>query len=89
MRWAGLDPVAAQQMPRWTTDEWRTADSTVVVEPHMDAAVQSELAKHGHSLRVAEQWMGGWGPVSVITGRGHTVVGAADPRVATTAAIGV
>ena len=89
MRWAGLGPVTAQRMPRWTTDEWRTPDSTVVVEPHMDSSVQSDLAKRGHSLRVAKQWMGGWGPVSVIAGKRQAVVGAADPRVATTAAIGV
>ncbi len=89
MRWAGLDPVEAQQMPRWTTDEWRSPDSTIAVEPHTDAAVRSDLTKRGHAVEATERWMGGWGPVSVIAGTGRDVVGAADPRVATTAAIGV
>jgi gamma-glutamyltranspeptidase/glutathione hydrolase len=89
MRWAGLDAVAAQQQPRWTTEEWRGPDRSVVVEPHLGAATLEGLSDRGHGTCVADNWMAGWGPVSVITGSDDNIVGAADPRVASTAAIAV
>ncbi|MGA9596844.1 MAG: gamma-glutamyltransferase [Acidimicrobiia bacterium] len=87
MRWAGLDGATAQLQPRWTTAEWRTNDPGVVFEPHLDTGVVEALREWGHHPRPAPGWMPGWGPVSVITGHGDGVVGAADPRVAATAAL--
>ncbi len=89
MRWAGMDPATAQRHPRWTTDEWRSPDSTVVVEPDLGEDALSGLRKRGHETRTATSPMSGWGPVSVIVGSGEDVVGAADPRVASTAAVGL
>ncbi len=86
LRWAGCDEAAAQLSPRWTTQEWREGDPSVVVEPHMGDGVTAGLGDLGHRVRAAESWMGGWGPVSVITTRDDGAVGAADPRVATSAA---
>jgi len=87
MRWAGMDPGAAQRMPRWTTAEWREPGRTVAVEPHLAPAVADELRERGHDVESADGWMGGWGPVSVIVTDEQPPVGAADPRVASTAAV--
>jgi gamma-glutamyltranspeptidase/glutathione hydrolase len=88
MRWAGMDPESAQLQPRWATREWRASpDATVAVEPHLESGTIAGLARYGHSPDPTPGWMPGWGPVSVITTDGDDVVGAADPRVATTAAL--
>ncbi|MDJ0953808.1 MAG: gamma-glutamyltransferase family protein [Acidimicrobiia bacterium] len=89
LRWAGRHEAAAQLSPRWTTEEWRAGDPTVVVEPHLGDAVTAGIADLGHRVRATEGWMGGWGPVSMITTRDGIAVGAADPRVATSAALPV
>jgi len=44
------------------------------------------LRRRGHDVRPAASWMEGWGPVSLIDLDPH-LVGAADPRVSTTAAL--
>lgn len=87
MRWAGLDVAAAQQRPRWTTEEWRRPDPAVVLEPHHTAETVRALSAHGHATRLADGLMSGWGPVSVIAQIDHGGIGAADPRVASTAAL--
>ena len=86
VRWAGHDATQAQASPRWTTDEWRSDDASVIVEPHTDVDVVAGLIARGHDVRRAEDWMGGWGPVAVITVEDDAATGAADPRVVTTAA---
>jgi gamma-glutamyltranspeptidase/glutathione hydrolase len=87
MRWAGADGREAQQMPRWTTGHGPSGAATIAHEPHLAPGVVETLRGLGHSMDVAPGWMGGWGPVSVITGAGERVIGAADPRVASTAAL--
>lgn len=86
LRWAGLEPESAQTYPRWATQEWRDRDTTVSIEPHMPRPVLRGLERRGHDVAAAEGWMAGWGPVSVITCEDDNVRGAADPRVAATAA---
>lgn len=87
LRWARMDPPSAQRQPRWATREWRAGDSTVVVEPGFDPSTLAELESRGHVIELAPGPMSGWGPVSVIVDDGATATGAADPRVATTAAM--
>ncbi len=89
LRWGGLDAATAQQQPRWTTQEWREPDASVQVEPHLSPDVVDGLGQRGHTIQATDQAMGGWGPVSVITGSGTGVSGAADPRVASSAACAV
>ncbi|MDJ0665276.1 MAG: gamma-glutamyltransferase [Acidimicrobiia bacterium] len=85
-RWAGLNGRQAHLQPRWATLEWRENDHSVAVEPHLDAGTVDQLRSRGHEVRSTGQWMAGWGPVSIITIDGENAVGAADPRVAATAA---
>jgi len=87
LRRAGMDPASAQRQPRWATREWRAEDATVVVEPGFDSGTITELERRGHRIDVATGPMAGWGPVSVIVDDGKAATGAADPRVATTAAL--
>jgi gamma-glutamyltranspeptidase/glutathione hydrolase len=86
MRWAGLSGSEALRQPRWATSEWREKGGTVAVEPHLDPAAVTELRRRGHEIRSTGQWMAGWGPVAVITVHDRYAIGAADPRVAATAA---
>ena len=87
MRWAGLTPTEAQQMPRWTTNEWREPDHNVAVEPHLADSIKHDLGTRGHVVRTVDGWMGGWGPVSAIEVKGDEVNGAADPRVVSSSAV--
>jgi len=87
MRWAGLGGTEAHRQPRWATSEWRASDDSVAVEPHLDQAAITELRDRGHEIRPTGHWMAGWGPVSVITVHAGYATGAADPRVAATAAM--
>ena len=89
MRWAERDPAAAQLLPRWTTQEWREPGATITYEPHLGESIVADLGRLGHTTEAAPDWMAAWGPVSVISGEGETVVGAADPRAAVTAADGI
>jgi len=50
--------------------------------------VAAGLQERGHATLATPGWMSGWGPVSVIAEATDDVVGAADPRVVSTAAIG-
>lgn len=87
MLWAGRTADEAHTLPRWVTKEWRDGDSAVQHEPGYSEAALSRLDGLGHRLAATGQPMAGWGPVSVITDTGDAGKGAADPRVATTAAI--
>jgi len=87
MRWAGADSGSAQQLPRWTTGEWRNTGSAIAHEPHLSPGVRAGLRQRGHELIASPGLMAGWGPVAVITGRDAQVEGAADPRVSSTAAL--
>ena len=84
----GLSPAEAQDLPRWTTDEFgpRTF-SSVSVESDMPPAIIERLRQMGHAVAVAEGSVGGWGPVSTIRVMGSGLrSGAADRRVATASA---
>lgn len=88
--YVGLSPAEAQDLPRWTTDEFGPGTfSSVAVESDMPASIVEGLREMGHGVEVAESSVGGWGPVSAIrvTGSGLRS-GAADRRV-TTASAGV
>lgn len=87
LRWAGVDSPTAQQLPRWTIKEGFGSDSAVVTEPHFTPAVISGLAGRGHTVETAPGWVSGWGPVAAITVSDNRATGAADPRVASTAAL--
>lgn len=85
--WGGLAPEAALAFPRWTIDDFRSGTtSTLAIEDRMPAGVLEGLRRRGHDVRPAASWMEGWGPVSLIDLDPH-LVGAADPRVSTTAAL--
>lgn len=84
LRWVGVDGKSAQQLPRWTISE---PDTGIDYEPHLPETSVEALRRLGHTANVAPSWMGGWGPVSVITGSEAQVLGHADPRVASTAAL--
>lgn len=87
MMWAGLAAQDAQQLPRWTTDDWCEPDTPLRYEPRYPRRVMDVLTSRGHHPEPGPPWAMGWGPVSVIRGS-SPVLGAADPRVSSTAAIG-
>lgn len=89
MRWAETNAPTAQSMPRWATSEWWGPSDAIAYEPHLDVGTVNALNKMGHRTTAAAGWMSGWGPVSVITGSAENVIGAADPRGATTSAVGL
>ena len=82
--WAEMRPAKAQQLPRWVTGLNDTEGSTLSHEPMLSATHRSELMRRGHRMETTAGWMGGWGPVSLITAASGCVIGTADPRVATT-----
>ncbi len=86
----GLDPGAAQSLPRWHTDQGGTAaGSSVVVEARTPPAVVEGLTARGHAVERGPDHPQGWGPVSVITlSPDGTRTAAADPRVTAATAQG-
>jgi gamma-glutamyltranspeptidase/glutathione hydrolase len=84
--WAGVSPMEAHHMPRWVTGLDGATGPTVEHEPLLTEAHRIELIRRGHAMEQTAGWMGGWGPVSLITTAANKVTGAADPRVATTQA---
>lgn len=88
IRWSGDDAATAQSRPRWTTREWRRRGCTGIShEPHLPTAVAEELARLGHQPCAESDWMSGWGPAAAIINESDNLIGAADPRVASTAAL--
>jgi gamma-glutamyltranspeptidase/glutathione hydrolase len=86
---AGQTPEAAQASPRWAIEEFGPGSRPVVeVEGRMPAPVVADLAERGHRVEVGPAWRDDFGPVSLITldAAGRRIA-AADPRVATTAAV--
>jgi len=82
------DPVAAQEEPRWSMNDFGPGSgSEVIVEPGIPPAVLADLRGRGHEITELSERQGGWGPVSVIGVDGPTRQAAADPRVDTTAAL--
>jgi len=87
--WAGLDPDAAQQQPRWTIDEIASGEPPMVrYEPRYAVSTIGGLSQKGHQLEPATPWESGWGPASTITVE-DSVRGSADPRLSTSAAFGM
>ena len=82
--WAEVAPAEAQRLPRWATGLDDKHGITVNYEPLYAGAHCADLVRRGHQLEAAPGWMGGWGPVSLATAAAGEVMGAADPRVATT-----
>lgn len=78
--------VVAQTAPRWSMTEYGPGDrSAVSLEP--DTGVEDALTGLGHDVLTTNGPQPGWGPMSIIDRRNETVRAAADPRVATTAAL--
>lgn len=84
-RW---DPAGAMAFPRWTVDPPGVSGSPEVrLEPGAPSEVMTDLNRRGHTARVLGGPQPGWGPMSaIVTGTDGLRRGAADPRVATTAA---
>ncbi|MDJ0496724.1 MAG: gamma-glutamyltransferase [Acidimicrobiia bacterium] len=82
--WARVSPVQAQQLPRWVTGLNDTTGPTVSHEPMLSDTHRTELIRRGHNMEPTAGWISGWGPVSLTTASAGKVIGAADPRVATT-----
>jgi gamma-glutamyltranspeptidase/glutathione hydrolase len=78
-------PAMAQALPRWTTDVFGPgAGSVLKVEGRMPRDVIADLSRRGHEVIGADDWMEGWGPVSLIRfGSDGLRTAAADPRVST------
>lgn len=82
--WAKVSPAEAQRLPRWVTGLDDKHGSVVNHEPLYANSHCADLVQRGHQLEATPGWMGGWGPVSLTTTSAREVIGAADPRVATT-----
>lgn len=84
---AGLTPDDSQLAPRWHADQpLPGTDSELRVESRMAPSIVDGLRSRGHSVALAADVEPGWGPISVIdvdAGR----IGAADPRISTSAAL--
>ncbi|MDJ0925379.1 MAG: gamma-glutamyltransferase [Acidimicrobiia bacterium] len=85
--WAGHSTFESQLLPRWATRRRPAVDSVIRHEPGMPSALLRELRRRGHVLEAAPEWMSGWGPAGIISGRPGAVNAAADPRIASTAAM--
>ncbi len=85
---AGADPGSAQASPRWTTGVFGPGTGSVLeVERRMPGEVVTGLAGRGHDVSVADDWVGGWGPISLVQFAGDGLrTAAADPRVSTASA---
>jgi gamma-glutamyltranspeptidase / glutathione hydrolase len=85
---AGVEPIDAQAMPRWSMVEFGPgSESSLYVEPDTPGAVVTDLRRRGHQVTVVDGPQPGWGPMSVIGLDGAERTAAADPRVDTTAAL--
>ncbi len=85
----GDAPGAAQQRPRWSTASFEAGSpSRVQFEDRVSGAVAAGLRERGHGVELAGSWMGGWGPISLISvAADGSRRGAADPRVSTATAL--
>lgn len=84
----GMSPAEAQHAPRWKVEGWQSGRKPkVVVEARTPDGTVADLRRRGHEVEIARDWESGWGPVSVITESDGLVLGAADPRVSTSAAL--
>lgn len=82
----GDDLTPAQMAPRWAMTEYGPGDrSAVSLEP--GTGVEDALSGLGHHVMTKDSPQPGWGPMSIIDRRNETARAAADPRVATTAAL--
>ena len=84
----GLSPGDAQDLPRWTTDQFGPQTvSSVAVESNMSGRIVETLGELGHHVEVATGRVGGWGPVAAIrVAETGLRTGAADRRVASASA---
>jgi len=86
---AGLDPVAAQQSPRWSAGQIGGEGSALSAEVRMPEQVVVGLRSRGHLVDRGPDLAPGWGPVSIIAvDPDGTRRAAADPRVGSAAADG-
>jgi gamma-glutamyltranspeptidase / glutathione hydrolase len=84
---AGLCVEDAQAVPRWSMDQpMPGVDSAVSVESRFATSTLEGLEARGHAVTIAEPLEPGWGPVSMID-VADGCIGAADPRVSTSAAL--
>lgn len=89
LRLVGLDPAAAQHVPRWSAATIAGEASALEVESRMSDTVVAGLRQRGHQVDPGPAHAVGWGPVSVIAiDDDGTRRAAADPRVSTASAAG-
>ena len=85
---AGLEPGAAQAVPRWTIQDINATGSMVSVESRTDQRTIDTLRARGHGVGIDGPWEPDWGPISAISispdGLREAV---ADPRVETALAL--
>jgi gamma-glutamyltranspeptidase/glutathione hydrolase len=83
----GLCVDDAQAHPRWFMDQpLPGTDSALRVESRMAPGTMEGLRLRGHQIDIAGPHEPGWGPISAIDVIGPRI-GAADPRVSTSAAV--
>ena len=83
---AGAEPVATQAAPRWQVDTTE-GEEVVKVEPGFGQHMARALRRLGHDARLLDSFQPGWGPICLITSDENGVIGAADPRISTSAAL--
>lgn len=85
---AGLSAEEAQSRPRWAVADFGPGSkSGIRLEPGPPRGLLEALRRRGHRIEELETAQSGWGPVGLIGIEGDARTAAADPRVATTAAL--
>ncbi len=77
----------SQTFPRWNMDQpHRGGQPPVGYESRFSTSTIEGLVDRGHVMAPANDWMSGWGPISIIDRSGPSK-GSADPRISTSAAL--
>ncbi len=84
---ANLSTDEAQMAARWNMEQPEPGtDSAFAVEARFGDDTVKGLEALGHTVTRAGMWEPGWGPISAID-TSHEMVGSADPRISTSAAL--
>ncbi len=84
---AGACTDDSQMVPRWSMDQpLPGTDSSIAIEPRFNEKSVASLEALGHRVTRKAAWEPGWGPISAIDVGGQ-MIGSADPRISTSAAL--